>query len=134
MIRTLIPVVYDPRSPENESVVYAEIVSVIRNPKNKTYTLKIEESILIDYEQEVPVLDDEGEFLGTEIQVFQSKKIVKKKERTMSYSDSNNLTDYLDVMFEINETKTERRDRYTVLGHLVVNNQEQVYGTNWVLD
>jgi len=43
------------------------------------------------------------------------------------------LTDYLDANFEIEETKTERRDKYTVLGHLITNNKDQVCNTSWEL-
>jgi len=133
MIKTTQPVKFDVRNPQLEAIVYAEIYEVIRYPRNKTYLLKIEESIKVEYEQVVPIYDENENQIGTETQTAFSKQVIGKKQKVFSYAESNQLTDYLDVAFQIEETKTERRDRYTVLGHLIVNNQDQVYGTNWEL-
>ena len=133
MIKTTQPVKFDVRNPQLEAIVYAEIYEVIRYPRNKTYLLKIEESIKVEYEQVVPIYDENENQIGTETQTAYSKQVIGKKQKVFSYAESNQLTDYLDVAFQIEETKTERRDRYTVLGHLIVNNQDQVYGTNWEL-
>jgi len=133
MIKTTQPVKFDVRNPQLEAIVYAEIYEVIRYPRNKTYLLKIEESIKVEYEQVVPIYDENENQIGTETQTAFSKQVIGKKQKVFSYAESNQLTDYLDVAFQIEETKTERRDRYTVLGHLVVNNQDLVYGSQWEL-
>jgi len=133
MIKTTQPVKYDVRDPQLEAIVYAEIYEVIRNPRSKTYLLKIEESIKIEYEQVIPIYDENEIQIGTETQTAYSKQVIGKKQKTYSYAQANELTDYLDITFDIQETKTERRDKYTVLGHLIINNQDQVYGTNWEL-
>ena len=133
MIKTTQPVKFDVRNPQLEAIVYAEIYEVIRYPRSKTYLLKIEESIKVEYEQVVPIYDENENQIGTETQTAYSKQVIGKKQKVFSYAESNQLTDYLDVTFQIEETKTERRDRYTVLGHLVVNNQDLVYGSQWEL-
>lgn len=133
MIVTTQPVKYDKRAPEKESKVYAQITSVVRNPINKTYTLKIEESIVVESTQLVDEFDEIGNVIGQNELPVSSKLIIDVKYRTMGYAEANALTDYLDQAFTITETKTERRDKYTVLGHLVINNQDQVYGASWEL-
>jgi hypothetical protein len=135
MIRTIQPVKYKSRSPELESVIYAEIINVIRKPRLRQYVLEIEEWILIPYTQEI---DENQNIIGTETQTFYAKQILtdsdgNNKRRTMSYEESNNLTMYLDSIFEIQEINTDRRHKYTILGHLIINNQEQVYGSAWEL-
>jgi hypothetical protein len=111
MIQTTTEVSYDIRDLNKKAIKFAEIVQVIRVPKDKKYHIIIEEWVEI-----------EG-----------LKQHLTTKSVGMSYEESNTLTDYLDANFEITETKTERRDRYTILGHLVTNNNDQVCNTNWEL-
>lgn len=111
MIRTTTEVPYDIRDLSKTAIKYADITQVIRMPQENKYHLIIEEWVMID----------------------DKKEYVTNKTITMSYEESNALTDYLDANFEIEETKTERRDKYTVLGHLITNNQDQVCNTSWEL-
>jgi hypothetical protein len=139
MIRTTTPVKYDILSPEKEAIVYAQVVDIIRKPRNKTYTLVIEEWIINEYQQEVPTYDEEGNQTGTEIQTFQSKQILPQergntRSRVRTYQEIDTLIEYIENSeeFDITETGCDLRDRYTVLGHLITNNQQQVYGTSWI--
>jgi len=111
MIRTTTEVPYDIRDLSKTAIKFADITQVIRMPQEKKYHLIIEEWVMID----------------------DKKEYVTNKTITMSYEESNALTDYLDANFEIEETKTERRDKYTVLGHLITNNKDQVCNTSWEL-
>jgi len=111
MIRTTTEVSYDIRNLSKTAIKYADITQVVRMPQEKNYYLIIEEWVIID----------------------DKKDYVNNKTVKMSYEDSNALTDFLDANFEIEETKTERRDKYTVLGHFITNNKDQVYNTSWEL-
>ena len=126
MIKTTIPVSYDLINPSLTAVVYAKISSSIRNDEAETYTLNIEEWIEIPYTENVP--DGNG---GTVEQTFTNKKIIRTHTRVISFAESDALTDNLDQMFTITETGAYRRKRYTQLGHLVINNMEQVRGVQW---
>jgi hypothetical protein len=111
MIQTTKEVCYDIRDLSKKAIRYAQIIQVLRIPIEKNYYIIIEEWTLIN----------------------NIKEYVNQKTIVMSYEESNNLTDYLDANFEIKETKTERRDKYTILGHLLKNNQEQLFGADWEL-
>jgi hypothetical protein len=127
MIKTATPVSYDLINPDLTAVVFAKISSSVRNDEAETYTLNIEEWIEIPYTTEVP--DGNG---GTVEQTFTNKKIVRTHTRVMTFAESDYLTDNLDQMYTITETGAFRRKRYTQLGHLLINNMEQVRGVQWV--
>lgn len=126
MIKTTIPVSYDLINPSLQEVVKAKIATTVRNDENETYTLHIEEWIEIPYTAEVP--DGNG---GTVEQTFTNKKIIRTHTRVMTFAESDYLTDNLDQMYTITETGAFRRKRYTQLGHLLINNMEQVRDVQW---
>ena len=126
MIKTSTPVSYDLINPSLTAVVFAKISSSVRNDENETYTLNIEEWVEIPYTANVP--DENG---GLVEQEFINKKVIRTHTRVMSFAESDYLTDNLDQMFTINETGAYRRKRYTQLGHLLVNNMEEVRGVQW---
>jgi len=126
MIKTSTPVTYDLINASLTAVVFAKISSSIRNDEAEIYTLNIEEWIEIPYTSEVP--DGNG---GTVEQTFTNKKIVRTHTRVMTFAESDYLTDNLDQMYTITETGAFRRKRYTQLGHLLINNMEQVRGVQW---
>lgn len=111
MIRTTTEVPYDIRDLSKTAIKFADITQVVRMPQEKNYYLIIEEWVMIE----------------------EKKQYINNKTVSMTYDESNALTDYLDGNFDIEETKTERRDRYTVLAHLITNNKEQVCNTSWEL-
>jgi len=126
MIKTSTPVSYDLINLSLTAVVFAKISSSIRNDEAETYTLNIEEWIEIPYMENVP--DGNG---GTVEQTFVNKKVVRTHTRIMTFAESDYLTDNLDQMYTITETGAYRRKRYTQLGHLLINNMEQVRGVQW---
>ena len=126
MIKTTTAVSYDLINPSLTAVVFAKISSSVRNDESETYTLNIEEWIEIPYTVEVP--DGNG---GTVEQTFTNKKIIRTHTRVMTFAESDYLTDNLDQMYTITETGAFRRQRYTQLGHLLINNIEQVRGVQW---
>jgi len=128
MIKTKTPVSYDPINPDLKAIVFAEITSAIRNDRNEIYTLVIKEWIEISYEQSVS--NENGEM---ETQTFIKIKDVRNHQRVMTFEEVDNLTDILDSMFEIKEIGSSRRKKYTQLGHLVINNSENVRGVEWEL-
>lgn len=127
MIKTSTPVSYDLINPSLTAVVFAKISSSVRNDENETYTLNIEEWVEIPYTANVP--DGNG---GTVEETFTNKKVIRSHVRVMSFAESDGLTDNLDQMFTITETGAYRRKRYTQLGHLLINNMEEVRGVQWV--
>ena len=133
MIKTTTEVSYDPINPDTKAIVFAQVVSAVRNDINETYTLTIKEWVEIPYQENVPVYDEQGNEIGMEIQNFIRRKEVRTMQRVMTFTDADNLTAFLDSQFEITETNTARRKRYTVLGHLVINNQESVRKVEWGL-
>jgi hypothetical protein len=133
MIKTTTEVSYDPINPDTKTIVFAQVVSTVRNDINETYTLTIKEWVEIPYQENVPVYDEQGNEIGMEIQNFIRRKDVRTMQRVMTFTDADNLTAFLDSQFEITETNTARRKRYTVLGHLVINNQESVRKVEWEL-
>jgi len=133
MIKTKTEVSYDLINPDTKAIVFAQVVSAIRNDINETYTLTIKEWVEIPYQENVPVYDEQGNEIGMEIQNFIRRKDVRTMQRVMTFTDADNLTAFLDSQFEITETNTARRKRYTVLGHLIINNQESVRKVEWEL-
>lgn len=128
MIKTKTAVPYDLINPTLTAIVFAKISQTVRNDDAETYTLNIEEWIEIPYTAEVP--DGNG---GTVEETFTKKKSVRSHKRVISFEDSDQLTNNLDLMFTINETGAFRRKKYTELGHLVINNSEAVRGVEWEL-
>lgn len=126
MIKTSTAVSYDLINPSLTAVVFAKISSSVRNDEAEIYTLNIEEWIEIPYTAEVP--DGNG---GTVEQTFTNKKVIRNHVRVMTFAESDYLTDNLDQMYTITETGAFRRKRYTQLGHLLINNMEQVRGVQW---
>lgn len=127
MIKTINPVSYDPIDLDKKAVVFAQITSALRNDIAETYTLHIKEWVKIQYTELVEV---EGEMVEQE---FTKEKTVRTHQRTMTFTEADALTDNLDQLHEIAETGTALRKRYTILGHLLVNNLENVRNTQWEL-
>jgi hypothetical protein len=126
MIKTSTPVSYDLINPSLTAVVFAKISSSVRNDETETYTLHIEEWIEIPYTANVP--DGNGDLVEQE---FTKEKVIRNHVRVMTFVESDYLTDNLDQMYIIAETGAYRRKRYTQLGHLLINNMEQVRGVQW---
>ena len=128
MIKTTTAVAYDLINPNLTSIVFAKITNTSRNDDAETYTLSIEEWIEIPYSMEVP--DGNG---GVVLQNFVTKQTVRNHSRVMNFVEADTLTDNLDLMYTITETGAYRRKKYTELGHLLINNLENVRGTQWEL-
>jgi hypothetical protein len=128
MIKTKTPISYDDITPSLKSICFAEITSSIRNDNAETYTLNLQEWVELPYTIEVP--DENG---GVAEQTFINKKVIRNHSRVMTFAESDALTDALDQMFTITETGAYRRKKYTELGHLVINNSEQVREVEWEL-
>jgi hypothetical protein len=128
MIKTITPVSYDYITPSLTEVVFAKIGQSIRNDESETYTLYIEEWVEIPYTAEVP--DGNG---GTVEETFTNKKVIRNHSRVMTFVEADALTDALDQMYTITETGAYRRKKYTELGHLLINNSENVREVSWEL-
>ena len=128
MIKTTTPVAYDLVNPSLTSIVFAKITNTSRNDEAEIYTLSIEEWIEIPYTAEVP--DGNG---GTITGNYVTKKSVRNHLRVMTFVEADELTDNLDLMYTITETGAYRRKKYTELGHLLINNLENVRGVQWEL-
>lgn len=133
MIKTTTEVSYDPINPDTKAIVFAQVVSTVRNDINETYTLTIKEWVELPYKESVPVYDEQGNETGVEEQDFIRRKDVRTMQRVMTFTDADNLTKALDNLFDIKEINTARRKQYTILGHLIINNQEAVRKTSWEL-
>lgn len=133
MIKTTTEVSYDPINPDTKAIVFAQVVSTVRNDINETYTLTIKEWVELLYKESVPVYDEQGNETGVEEQDFIKRKDIRTMQRVMTFTDADNLTNALDNMFDINEINTARRKQYTILGHLIINNQENVRNSTWEL-
>lgn len=127
MIKTTTPVSYDPIDNTKKAVVYAMITQSVRNDISETYTLSIREWVEIPYTE---IVDVNGEMLE---QNFTRQQTVRNHNRTMTFADVDQLTSYLDSEFEISEQGSYRRKKYTILGHLIVNNSESVRNVEWEL-
>jgi hypothetical protein len=127
MIKTTTPVSYDPIDNTKQAVVYARITQSVRNDISETYTLSIREWVEIPYTEIVDVDDEmvEQEFINT--------LNVRNHTRTLTFAEVDQLTAYLDSEFEIAEQGSYRRKQYTILGHLIVNNSENVRNVSWEL-
>ena len=128
MIKTTTPVSYDLINPSLKEIVYAKIATSVRNDENETYTLNIEEWVEIPYTEMIP--DENGNLVQGN---FINKKIIRNHVRIMTFVEADALTDALDQMYTITETGAYRRKKYTELGHLLINNLEQVREVNWEL-
>lgn len=128
MIKTNQPVSFNPVNLDEKKIVFAKVVSALRNDEHENYTLNIQEWIEIEYQENVP--NSEGVM---SMETFVKKEVVRNVTRTMSFVDADNLTSLLDQMFTITETGSFRRKKYSLLGHLVINNQENVRNVNWEL-
>lgn len=128
MIKTTQPISYDYITPSSMQVVYAKIATTVRNDENETYTLNIEEWVEIPYTEMVP--DENGDLVQGN---FIKKEVIRNHVRIMTFVEADALTDALDQMYNITETGAYRRKKYTELGHLLINNLEQVREVNWEL-
>lgn len=126
MIKTSTPVSYYDVDPDLKAVIFAKISQTIRNDDAETYTLYIEEWVELPYTENVP--DGNG---GTVEETFINKKVVRNHVRVMTFAESDALTDILNQMYTITETGAFRRKRYAQLGHLLINNMEQVRRVQW---
>ena len=127
MIKTTTAVAYDLINPDLTAIVFAKITNTTRNDDFEIYTLNIEEWVELPYTVQVP--DDNG---GTVEETFYNKKTIRNHVRTFTFDESDELTNNLDQMYTITETGAYKRKRYTQLGHLVINNMEDVRGAQWV--
>jgi len=128
MIKTKTEVSYDLINPSFTSIVFAKITNTSRNDEAETYTLNILEWVEIPYSMEVP--DGNG---GVVLENFVDRKNIRTHTRVMTFADSDALTAGLDQMYTITETGAYRRKKYTELGHLYINNVEEVRGVEWEL-
>jgi hypothetical protein len=128
MIKTTIPVSYDLINPSLQEVVKAKIATSVRNDENETYSLNIEEWVEIPYTEMVP--DENGDLVQGN---FIKKVGIRNHVRVMTFVEADALTNALDQMYSITETGAYRRKKYTELGHLLINNLEQVRGVSWEL-
>lgn len=128
MIKTKTAVSYYDVDPNLKSIIFAKISQTIRNDDAETYTLNIEEWVEIPYTAEVP----DGNS-GTVEETFINKKTVRNHVRVITFADSDALTAGLDQMYNITETGAFRRKKYTELGHLYINNTEEVRRVEWEL-
>lgn len=135
MVKTVIPVKVYGRNPNEQAViVYAEIVERLAIDNLKVYKLKIVEFYDISYE-----LDVTNELGEIEKQTFTKKVIIIQpdgkayKDITYSFDQADYVSNILDQMYNITEVGSHRRAKYAELGHLLINNQDQVYGSAWEL-
>jgi len=128
MIKTITPVSYNPVNLEEKQIVFARVISALRNDDVENYTLVIKEWIEIPYSENVS--NENGEM---EVKNFINKKEVRTIQRMMTFAEADTLTNVLDSMFTITESGTARRKKYTELGHLVINNSENVRNVSWIL-
>lgn len=128
MIKTTTLVPYDLINPTLTATVFAKITNTSRNDDAETYTLSIQEWVEIPYTAEVP--DENG---GTIEEIFITIQNIRGHSRVMSFVEADALTDALDQMYTITETGAYRRKKYTELGHLLINNSEEVRGVQWEL-
>jgi hypothetical protein len=128
MIKTTTAVTYDLVNPSLTEIVFAKITNTSRNDDAETYTLSIEEWIEIPYSMEVP--DGNG---GVVLENFVTRQTVRNHSRVMTFIEADTLTDALDQMYTITETGAYKRKKYTELGHLLINNSENVREVSWEL-
>ena len=127
MIKTTQPVSYDPIDNTKQEVVYARVMQSYRDDVSEVYTISIKEWVELPYTQEVEV---EGEMVE---QTLYNTKEIRNHSRNMTFAEVDQLTAYLDSQFEITEQGSYRRKQYTILGHLLINNSENVRNVSWEL-
>jgi len=132
MIKTTTEVSYDPINTDKKAIVFAQVTSALRNDTAETYTLNIKEWVEITYTENVPVYD-ENNIETMEERTFTKTQIVRNHSRVMTFVQADQLTNVIDQMFAPTETGTQLRKRYTILGHLLINKQENVRNTDWEL-
>jgi hypothetical protein len=123
MIKTKNTVSYDPVDLTKTAVVYAQPTRTVRNDQNETYTIQVTEWIEIPYEEEI----------NGEVQQFTSRQTVRTMQRTMTFAEADQLTAVVDQLFAPQQTGSSLRKEYTRLGHLIVNNNENVRNVAWEL-
>ena len=133
MIKTITEVSYDPIDLDKKAIVFAQVISTNRDDIKETYLLKIKEWVELPYQQEVMTYDEQGNETGIQLQDFVKVQEVRITQRIMTFAEADMLTSYLDSAFPITSIGTYRRKDYTIYGHLVINNQENVRNTNWIL-
>jgi hypothetical protein len=129
MIKTTQTVSYDPVDLTKKETVYARVSQAVRNDNNETYTLTINEWVEIPYTENV--LNEETQEM--ELQNFVSKRNVRTMQRTMTFAEADQLTAVVDQLFQPTETGSGLRKKYTILGHLIINNSENVRNVEWEL-
>lgn len=127
MIKTKQKVSYNPINLDLKDFVFAEVIDTSRNDRTETYTLTIREWIEETFKETVEV---DGEMVEQE---FTRQRNVRNHKRTMTFAEADNLTNALDQQYTISEKGAARRKRYTILGHLLINNLEKVRNTQWEL-
>lgn len=128
MIKTTTAVPYSTVDLTLTAIIFAKVKSAFRNDDNETYTISIEEWREEEYSENVP--DGNG---GLVLENFTKTIPVRSTQRVMTFSEADQLTGILDQMFTITETGSARRKRYSILGHLLINNSENVRNTTWEL-
>jgi hypothetical protein len=123
MIRTKNTVSYDPVDLTKTAVVYAQPTRTVRNDQNETYTINIHEWIIREFTEEI----------DGEVQNFTRNETVRKMQRTMTFAEADQLTTVVDQLFAPQQTGSALRKEYTRLGHLIVNNNENVRNVSWEL-
>jgi hypothetical protein len=133
MIRTITPVSWNPIDLNKQEIVFAKVTEAVRNDEAETYTLSIKEWIEQTYTENVPIYDENGNETGLENQTFTREIPVRNIKRVMTFEEADQLTNYIESVFTITDTGAKLRKTYTILGHLVINNQEAVRNVAWEL-
>jgi hypothetical protein len=123
MIRTKNTVSYDPVDLTKTAVVYAQPTRTVRNDQNETYTINIHEWIIREFTEEI----------DGEVQNFTRNETVRTMQRTMTFAEADQLTTVVDQLFAPQQTGSALRKEYTRLGHLIINNNENVRNVSWEL-
>lgn len=131
MIRTTAEVAFNLVNPTETAIIYAEVYKVERNDKLEKYKIFVRE--FYKKENIIPthqVVDNEIVVID---QIVIADEQIRRMERELTFAEADALSDYLDTEFDITETGSARRKAYTILGHLVTNNLEEVRGVTWEL-
>lgn len=129
MIKTTQTVSYNPVDLTKKETVYAKVTQAVRNDNNETYTLTINEWVEIPYTENV--LNEETQEM--ELQNFVNTQNIRTMQRTMTFVEADQLTAVVDQLFQPTETGSALRKKYTILGHLIINNNENVRNVEWEL-
>jgi hypothetical protein len=129
MIRTKNTVSYDPVDLTKKETVYAKVTQAVRNDSNETYTLTINEWVEIPYTENV--FNEETQEM--ELQNFVNTQNIRTMQRTMTFVEADQLTAIVDQVFQPTEIGSSLRKKYTILGHLIINNNENVRNVEWEL-